>query len=108
MQPCLILLQPMGCSPPGSSVHGVSQVGILAWAAIFFSRDLPSPGVDPEICIGRQTFLSLSQLRSPRSVLGAFNSFHPHKSPGVGGIAGLTIEETEALESYSFPRSWMQ
>ena len=29
---------PMGCSPPGSSVHGISQARILEWVAISFSR----------------------------------------------------------------------
>ena len=29
---------PMGCSPPGSSDHGISPARILDWAAIFFSR----------------------------------------------------------------------
>ena len=29
---------PMDCSPPGSSVHGVFQVRILEWVAISFSR----------------------------------------------------------------------
>ena len=27
----------MDCSPPGSSVHGISQVRILEWVAIAFS-----------------------------------------------------------------------
>ena len=31
-------LQPLGCSPPGSSVHGISQARILEWVAISFSR----------------------------------------------------------------------
>ena len=29
---------PLDCSPPGSSVHGISQARILEWVAIFFSR----------------------------------------------------------------------
>ena len=29
---------PMDCSPPGSSVHGIFQARILEWAAISFSR----------------------------------------------------------------------
>ena len=29
----------MGCSPPGSSVHGILQAGILGWVAIPFSRE---------------------------------------------------------------------
>jgi len=28
---------PMGCSPPGSSVHGLFQARILEWVAISFS-----------------------------------------------------------------------
>ena len=29
---------PMDCSPPGSSVHGISQARILEWVVISFSR----------------------------------------------------------------------
>ena len=29
---------PMDCSLPGFSVHGISQAGILEWVAIFFSN----------------------------------------------------------------------
>ena len=31
------LCDPTDCSPPGSSVHGISQARILEWVAIFFS-----------------------------------------------------------------------
>ena len=34
IQSCLTLCDPMDCSPPGSSVHGVSQARILEWVAI--------------------------------------------------------------------------
>ena len=37
-QSCLTLCDPMGCSPPGSSVHGILQTRILEWVAIPFSR----------------------------------------------------------------------
>ena len=33
-QSCPTLCDPMNCSPPGSSVHGIFQVGILEWVAI--------------------------------------------------------------------------
>jgi len=33
----------MGCNPPGSSVHGISQVRILEWVAISFSRGASQP-----------------------------------------------------------------
>ena len=36
----------MDCSPPGSSVHGISQARILEWVAISFSRGM-FPGTKP-------------------------------------------------------------
>ena len=33
----------MGCSPPGSSVHGILQARILEWVAISFSRGSSQP-----------------------------------------------------------------
>ena len=37
-QSCLTLCGPMGCSPPGSSVHGILQARTLETVAISFSR----------------------------------------------------------------------
>ena len=37
-QSCSTLCYPMNCSPPGSSVHGISQARILDWIAISYSR----------------------------------------------------------------------
>ena len=38
----------MDCSPPGSSVHGISQARILEWLPFPTSGDLPNPGIKPE------------------------------------------------------------
>ena len=38
LQWCLTLCDPMDYSPPGSSVHGISQARILEWVTISFSR----------------------------------------------------------------------
>ena len=38
LQSCLTLCDPMGCSLPGSSVHGILQVRILEWVAMPLSR----------------------------------------------------------------------
>ena len=38
LQSCPALCDPMYCSPPGSSVHGILQARILEWVAIFSSR----------------------------------------------------------------------
>jgi len=37
-QSCLTLSNPMDCSPPGSSVHGIFQARVLEWGAITFSE----------------------------------------------------------------------
>ena len=47
LQSCPILCDPMDCSPPGSSVHGILQARILEWVA--FPRDLPDPGIEPRL-----------------------------------------------------------
>ena len=42
-QSCLTLCDPVDCSPPVSSVHGISQARILDWVVIFFSRGSSQP-----------------------------------------------------------------
>ena len=41
-QSCLTLSDPMDCSPPGSSIHGIFQARVLEWGAIAFSKRLNS------------------------------------------------------------------
>ena len=43
-QSCPTLSDPMDCSPPGSSIHGIFQARVLEWGAIAFSA---SPGIKP-------------------------------------------------------------
>ena len=38
LRPVWLFCDPMDCSPPGSSVYGISQAKILEWVAISFSR----------------------------------------------------------------------
>ena len=40
---CVILCDPMDCSLPDSSVHGILQARILEWVAIPFSRESSRP-----------------------------------------------------------------
>ena len=51
-QSCLTLRDPMDCSPPGSSVHGIFQARVLEWGAIAHYKvqawDFPGgPGKGP-------------------------------------------------------------
>ena len=43
LQSCPTLCDPMDCSPPGSSVHGILQARILEWVAMPFSRRSSRP-----------------------------------------------------------------
>ena len=42
-QSCSTLFISLDCSPPGSSVHGISQARILEWITISFSRGSSQP-----------------------------------------------------------------
>ena len=52
-QLCLTLSDPMDCSLPGSSAHGIFQARVLEWGAIAFSEELgletdkAGPGLQP-------------------------------------------------------------
>ena len=46
-QSCLTLCNPMDCSLPGSSVHGILQAGILEWVPYCSPGDLPGSGIKP-------------------------------------------------------------
>ena len=41
-QSCPTLCDPMDCSLPGSSIHGILQARVLEWVAIAFSYILPA------------------------------------------------------------------
>ena len=41
-QSCPTLHNPMDCSLPGSSIHGISQARVLGWVAIAFSLNQPT------------------------------------------------------------------
>ena len=42
-QACPTLSNPMDCSLPGSSIHGIFQAGVLEWGAIAFSEATLEP-----------------------------------------------------------------
>ena len=43
VQLCPILYNPMDCSPPGSSIHGILQARILKWVAMLSSKGSSQP-----------------------------------------------------------------
>ena len=68
-QSCLILCDPMDCSPPGYSAHGILQVRILEQVAIPFSRGSSQPRDRTQVsCIAGGVFYCLSRQGSPDSI----------------------------------------
>ena len=64
---CLTLCNPMDCSLPGSSVHGISQARIQKWVAISFSRGSSQPRDWTHVsCIGRRILYWLDHQGSPK------------------------------------------
>ena len=62
-QLCLTLCDPMDCSLPGFSIHGVFQTRILEWVAISFSRGSSQP----------RDWTQVSRIASGQSTLWEWN-----------------------------------
>ena len=69
-QSCPTLCDPMDCSLPASSVHGILQARILAWVAALFSRGLTQPRVQTQVSgIAGRFFYHLRHQGGPLSML---------------------------------------
>ena len=78
-QLCPTLCDPMDYSLPGSSVHGISQARILQRVAIFFSRDLPNPGIKPGSPELQADSLPSEPLGKPKDNKGMQKKCYAHK-----------------------------
>ena len=75
-QSCPTLSDPMDCSPPGSSVHGIRQARILEWVAIPFrgpSQPRHRPCMSYISCIGRWVLYHSCHLGGPCPNCAALN-----------------------------------
>ena len=73
LQSCLTLCDPIDCTPPGSSVHGILQARKLEWVAMSFPEHLPDAGVE------RASF-------NVSALSGGFLTDQPPGKPSVGTI----------------------
>ena len=61
-QSCPALSDPMDCSPPGSSIHGIFQARVLEWGATAFSVNTPRGLLEPAaMCSYGWKVLSVNQ-----------------------------------------------
>ena len=79
LQSYLTLCHPLGCSPPGPSVHGVLQARTLEWVAMPSSRGSFWPRdwtwISYVSCIGRWVLYLEGHMGSPVTTLDANGTF---------------------------------
>ena len=82
-QSYLVLCNPMFCSPPRSSLHGILQARILEWVAIPFSRGSSWPSDQTCIsCMAGSFFTILSTREAQKSALEVFPTPNEHHLTG--------------------------
>ena len=81
----VILCDPMDCSPPGSSVHGILQARILEFVAIPFSKGIfLTQGLNPDLPHCRQILHSPNHQGSPNQLY--LNKNKKNNKKNVKGI----------------------
>ena len=79
VQSCLTLCDPMDCSPPGSSVHGISHARILEWVAISSTRRSSQPRDWTCIsCLAGRFFFTTGPPRKPSPTSEHFEIYFSH------------------------------
>ena len=63
------LCNPKDCSPPGSSIHGISQARIPSGLPFPSAGDLPDPGIEPQSPTLQADSLPFELLGNPKGVL---------------------------------------
>ena len=92
----LILCDPMDCSPPGSSVHGISQARILEWVAIPFYRGSSQPRDWTWVsCIAGRFFTIWAATRQAQPGLGSHFSHH---SLNISGFSTSYYQRVTSLQ----------
>ena len=96
LQLCPTLCDPMDCSLPGSSVHGILQARILEWVAMPSSRDLPGQGLNLHLLHCRKILYCWANGKAPH---------WPHKTQQVSdsfrilSCADLGYQNARALRA---------
>ena len=107
---CLTLCNPIDCSPPGSSVHGVILARILEWVFISSSRGSSQPRDRTRIsCIGRWIFTTEPLSREAQKYISFyFESFFPDRSVGKESSCNArdTNEFNPWIKKIPWRREW--
>ena len=102
-QSCLTLCDPVDCSLPGSSIHGIFQARSLEWTAISFSRESFWPRDWTQVSRIASRLYCLSHQGSPGNMLMSYIFKSKIKSTKLSGTL-----ETESKQKCLNPTIlWM-
>ena len=96
---CQTLFDPMDCSPPGSSVHGILQARILEWVAMPSSRRSSWPSVFYVSCTIKRVLYHWCHLGSNISI------FWMEETSGgnyASGMLKVVTKQDYKVKSYRF------
>ena len=93
LQVCVLshvrLCDPMDCSNPGSSVHGISQERILEWVAIPFSRRFSQPGDRTQVSCFEGRFFTIWATREWVAISYSRGSPQPRDQTQISYISWI-------------------
>ena len=93
-QSCAAPCNPIDCSPPGSSVHGIFQARVLEWVATSFSRGTSRPGDRTQVShMAGRRFTHWATREAQRPISSSFK-FSGKKPPRVVWIRVLPTEQS--------------
>ena len=99
-QLCPTLCNPMDCSPPNSSVHGIFHARILEWVSIYFWYIVGRSKREVLSAYLTVTYPSPSFLTEPDSGFGQFLAAHtPSQGHKIGTYPalGLKLQQTSTI-----------
>ena len=103
----LTLCNRMNCSPPGSSVHKISQARILEWVAISFSRGSSWPGDQMRVSSFAGRFCTVWATRVAQNGNGLHLGPLSHGLPSLSSIS-IEFDQYRAMVCQVWVRSVRQ
>ena len=97
-QSCLTLCDPVDCSLPGSSVHGILQARTLEWVAISFSRGSSWPRIEPGYpALQADALTSEPPGKPPNTALDIINIYIDH----IGLLSAQMVKNPSMQEIHA-------
>ena len=98
-QSCLNLCDPMDCSPPGFSVHGILQARILEWGAMPSSRGSSQPRDWTHVSHVAGGFFTIWATREAQEYWSGYSNPSPEDLPDPGIEPGSPALQANSLSA---------